>query len=109
MNMELRKFLEKQDFELADILSKFKFSDIKSQLEELVSKPDGYNFLKNNPIANNNFFALLSHVFLIEQNQFKTAKKVDEYPLSVKTFNEGFTERVTTLAKRNEAAQKLFK
>lgn len=78
-------------------------------MDEIVSSPEGYNELKDSENTNNNFFTLLSHIYLIEQNRLQNAVNADKQPTSRVPFDKKFTSKVDTLAKAHEYPQKLSK
>ncbi len=109
--MKLLSLLESPDFTIFKAYEVFKHDKIKQLIDELVSRPEGYSVLKENAIASNNFFSLLSHVYLIEQNKLQVSGNMNTIkPTSIpQIFSSKFNEKISELTKSNETSQELFK
>lgn len=101
--------LKSSEFDLIDVVKKQKLSQLETNLESIVQEPQSFEELKNNMIANVNFFTLLSHIYLVEQNKQQNLAEPDKPAESARLFDITFVNRVNELAKSHEFTQELFK
>lgn len=105
MYMDLLHDLQRKNLSLVDIFTKYKLEDLKKELDEIVSNPECYQELKNNQVATDNFFSIVSQLYLIEQNRLQNATKADtNTSLSSTQFSKQFEEKVEELAKESNAS-----
>ncbi|HSD98369.1 MAG TPA: hypothetical protein VLB73_01555 [Patescibacteria group bacterium] len=97
--MELLQEIKNLQLDIFKIFTQYKLEKLKSELDEIVSNPKGYNELKNNLVAYNNFFKIVSQIYLTEQNRLQNSVKVDarSIKLSKEPFNKNFEAKLTEL------------
>ena len=96
--MDFLVLLKSQNLDLLQIFAENKLDHIKKSLDEIISNSNGYEELRDSPIAYNNFFRIVSQIYLIEQNRLQNSVKADDEALSTKSFKKEFEEKVTKLA-----------
>ena len=102
--MDFLELLKSQKIDLFHIFKTYKLRELQASLNEIISNADGYTELKNNPVAYNNFFTVLSQIFLIEQNRQQNKVSADATSKLSIVLDKKFKERIKDLADESPTA-----